>query len=140
MPEDSVGVSDANAAPEQTAVSPNNPCPFLRALVAGDVVDGGTVPLSKLSRTIEAASGERGPRRLRARIAAFVIALFANGLSPSRVWRSLRSGADLDQLRNGPLDKHGGGSRILDAEAHVHEDQINRLADFSSDWPNPDGG
>ena len=43
-------------------------------------------------------------------------------------------------MRNGPLDKHGGGSRILDAEAHVHEDEIDRLAHFSSDWPDPAGG
>jgi RoxA-like, cytochrome c-like len=140
MQEDSGGVSDAHALPEQIPVSPNNPCPFLRALVAGGFVDGGSVPLSKLSGTIEAASGERGLRRIMARSAAFGIALVANGLSPSRLWSSLRSGAVLDHLRNGPLDKHGGGSRILDAEAHVHEDQINRLADFSSDWPNPAGG
>src|SRR5262249_50302442 len=62
------------------------------------------------------------------------------GLSPSRLLRSLWSGAQLDHLRNGPLDKHGGGSRILDAEAHVHDDEIERLAHFSSDWPNPPGG
>jgi hypothetical protein len=140
MQEDSGGVSDAHALPEQIPVSPNNPCPFLRALVAGGFVDGGSVPLSKLSGTIEAASGERGLRRIMARSAAFGIALVANGFSPSRLWSSLWSGAVLDHLRNGPLDKHGGGSRILDAEAHVHEDQINRLADFSSDWPNPAGG
>ena len=42
--------------PKQVPVSPDNPCPFLRALVACGFVDGGTVPLSKLSRTIEAAT------------------------------------------------------------------------------------
>jgi hypothetical protein len=41
-------------------VSPNNPCPFLRALVAAGFIDGHVVPLSKLSKTIEAASGEKG--------------------------------------------------------------------------------
>jgi hypothetical protein len=136
MQEHSVGVSDAHAAHKQVPVSPNNPCPFLRGLVAGGFVDGGNVPLPKLSRTIEAASGERGPRRIGARIAAFVIALFANG----QPLRSLWSGAKLDHLRDGPLDKHGGGSRILDAEAQVNGAEIDRLAEFSSDWSNPTGG
>ena len=46
----------------------------------------------------------------------------------------------LDELRNGPLDKHGAGSRILGVDAHVHEDQIDRLASFGQDYPNSDGG
>ena len=33
----------------QIAVSPNNPCPFLRALVANGYVGGHVVPLSKLA-------------------------------------------------------------------------------------------
>ncbi len=41
----------------------------------------------------------------------------ANGLGPLRVLKSATSGAELDELRNGPLDKHGGGSRILDVDA-----------------------
>jgi hypothetical protein len=128
------------ALPEQAPVSKDNPCPFLRALVAGGYLDGHTVPLSMVGRTIEAASGERGLKKPLVRIQTFLVALIANGLSPARLWRSLRTGAELDHLRNGPLDKHGGGSRILDAEAHVHDDQLDRLVDFSSDFPNPDGG
>ena len=50
------------------------------------------------------------------------------------------SGAVLDELRNGPLDKHGAGSRILDVDAHVHEDEIDRLATFGKDRPDPAGG
>ncbi len=68
------------------------------------------------------------------------MALIANGLSPLRLLRSLVSGAELDHLRNGPLDKHGGGSRILDVEADVHEDEIARLERFGSDRPLPGGG
>ncbi len=34
-------------------VSPNNPCPFLRALVAAGFVDGHVVPLAKLSKTVD---------------------------------------------------------------------------------------
>jgi hypothetical protein len=120
------------------AVSPDNPCPFLRALVAEGFVDGHIVPLGKLSQTIAVASGETGLNKTKARIEAWLIAFGANGLK--HLWRSLWSGAELDALRNGPLDKHGVGSRILDATAHVHEDEIDRLAKFGKDRPDPNGG
>jgi hypothetical protein len=121
-------------------VSPNNPCPFLRALVAEGFVDGHIVPLSTLSSTIGAASGEKGLSKIRARIEIYLVALVANGLSPFRLIKSWWSGAELDALRNGPLDKHGVGSRILDAHAHVHEDQIARLAEFGQECNDPSGG
>jgi hypothetical protein len=116
-------------------VSPNNPCPFLRALVAEGFVDGHRVPLSTLSRKIEAASGEKGLNGIKARVSAYGIALFANG-NPLRSWWS---GARLDALRDGPLDKHGAGSRILDASAHVHEDELTRLATFGKERTAADG-
>lgn len=138
MQEDGGRVGDA--LPGQVPVSKDNPCPFLRALVAGGYVDGHIVPLPTISKTIEAASGERGLNKRLVRGETFLVALIANGLSPARLWRSLRSGTEFDRLRNGPLDKFGGGSRILDAEAHVHDDQLDRLDDFSGDFQNPDGG
>ena len=70
----------------------------------------------------------------------YPVALVANGLNPLRLLKSWWSGAQLDALRNGPLDKHGVGSRILDATAEVHESEIARLAEFGSDWPDPCGG
>jgi hypothetical protein len=124
----------------QIAVSPNNPCPFLRALVAGGYVGGHTVPLSRLSETIAAASGEHGLEEKKVGMETYMVALGANGLNPFRLLKSATSGADLDELRNGPLDKHGAGSRILDQTAHVHEDEIERLATFGKDRPMPDGG
>ena len=132
------GSSDAPSA--SIAVSPNNPCPFLRALVAEGFVDGHTVPLSTLSRTIEAASGERGLNKRLAGLKTYPVALIANGLSPLRLLRSWWSGAQLDELRNGPLDKHGSGSRILDATAHIDEAELARLAEFGKDRPDPAGG
>jgi hypothetical protein len=124
----------------QIVVSPNNPCPFLRALVTGGYVGGHTVPLSKLSETIAAASGEHGLEEKKVGMKTYMVALGANGLNPLRLLKSATSGADLDELRNGPLDKHGAGSRILDQTAHVHEDEIERLGSFGKDRPNPDGG
>jgi hypothetical protein len=105
----------------QTGVSPNNPCPFLRAVVAAGFVDGHVVPLSKLSKTVEAASGETGLQKRLAGLKTYLVALVANGLNPLRLLRSWWSGAQLDALRDGPLDKHGSGSRILDATAGARD-------------------
>ena len=137
-PPDTTALGTALAG--QLPVSPNNPCPFLRALVANGYVGGHIVPLPKLDETIGLASGKTGSAQNKVRIAAWLIAVIANGFGPARIYRSATSGAELDELRNGPLDKHGGGSRILDAHARVHEDQIERLARFGKDCKDPAGG
>jgi len=121
-------------------VSPNNPCPFLRALVAGNYVGGHIVPLPELTTTIDRATGKHGLSALSAGAKIFLVAQIANGIGPLSQLRSLTQGAILDELRNGPLDKHGAGSRILDEHAVVHEDEITRLAGFGQDYANPDGG
>ncbi|WP_338829023.1 hypothetical protein [Bradyrhizobium sp. 27S5] len=125
------------AAPQ---VSPNNPCPFLRALVAGNYVGGHVVPLPELTGTIGRATGKTGLAGADAKAKIFMVAQMANGIGPFSQLRSLTQGAILDELRNGPLDKHGAGSRILDQHAVVHDDEIARLATFGKDYPNPDGG
>ncbi|WP_426440576.1 hypothetical protein [Bradyrhizobium genosp. P] len=121
-------------------VSPDNPCPFLRALVAGDYVGGHIVPLPDLTKTIGRATGKTGLPALITDMKIFMVAQMANGIGPFSQLRSLTKGAILDELRNGPLDKHGAGSRILDQRDVVHEDEIARLATFGKDYPNPDGG
>ena len=122
------------------AVSPNNPCPFLRALVAEGLVDGHVVPLPMLAETIMAASGETGLKKKLVGLKTIPVALIANGLGPVRLLRNWWSGAVLDHLRNGPLDKHGAGSRILDCTAHVQEAEIERLAGFGKECQDPAGG
>src|SRR5262249_58640086 len=117
-----------NTSGQPIAVSPNNPCPFLRAVVSEGYVGGHNVPLATLARTVQAASGKIGLQRVSVGIKTRLVAVIANGLSPFRLLRSWWSGATLDELRNGPLDKHGVGSRILDAEAHVHPEEIQRPA------------
>jgi len=124
-----------DAAPA-AAVSPNNPCPFLRALVANGYVGGHIVPLSTIAETIDLASGEVGASKIKVWLETYGVALMANG----NPLKSFISGAVLDELRNGPLDKQGAGSRILDVEAHVHEDEITRLATFGKDRPDGAGG
>lgn len=124
----------------QFPVSPNNPCPFLRALVANGYVGGHVVPLPQLAEMIGLASRKTGFAKKKVHIETWMVAVIANGLGPARVFKSATSGAVLDELRNGPLDKHGGGSRILDADAKVHEEQIERLASFGKDCKDPAGG
>jgi hypothetical protein len=124
-----------DAAPA-AAVSPNNPCPFLRALVANGYVGGHVVPLSKIAETIALASGEVNVSKIKVWMETFGVAQMANG----NPLKSFIFGAVLDELRDGPLDKHGAGSRILDVEAHVHEDEITRLASFGKDRPDGAGG
>ena len=126
--------------PNQHDVSPDNPCPFLRALVANGYVGGHIVPLPKLSGTIELASGEAGLEGTLVKVKTYMVALIANGLNPLRQLKSATEGAVLDELRNGPLDKHGGGSRILGVDAQVHLDEIDRLATFGKQCNDPSGG
>lgn len=140
MQNDGAGSPAGVAGVPLIPVSPNNPCPFLRGLVANGYVDGHIVPLPKLTATIEAATGEKGLKEGLAGIEIYLVALVANGLSPLRLLRSWWSGPILDELRNGPLDKHGVGSRILNADGEVDESQITRLAEFGSDYAVPWGG
>ena len=134
MPDDSNSAAPAGQIP----VSPDNPCPFLRALVANGYVGGHIVPIPELCRRIEAASGEHGVKETVVGIKTYLVAVGANGLG--HLIKSATSGAVLDELRNGPLDKHGAGSRILDVSGHVLEDQIDRLASFGKDRRDPSGG
>ena len=133
-------MTDANtgsapgAAP--IAVSPDNPCPFLRALVANGYVGGHIVPLPTIAGTIELASGEVGAGKISVWLKTFGVAQMANG----NPLKSFIAGAVLDELRNGPLDKHGAGSRILNVEALVQEDEITRLATYGKDRPDGAGG
>ncbi|WP_291869065.1 di-heme-cytochrome C peroxidase [Bradyrhizobium sp.] len=140
MQDDSISRVASGAAAPGPEVSPNNPCPFLRAVVSEGFVGGHIVPVSEVCRTVEAASGKTGLQKKLVGMKTYPVALIANGLGPLRLLRSWWSGAELDALRNGPLDKHGVGSRILDANAKVHESEIARFAEFGKDRPDPCGG
>lgn len=140
MQDDSINKVASGVSAPGPEVSPNSPCPFLRAVVSEGFVGGHIVPISELCRTVEAASGRTGLQKRLVGLKTYPVALIANGLNPLRLLRSWWSGAELDALRNGPLDKHGVGSRILDATAKVHESEIARLAEFGKDWPDPCGG
>ena len=71
----------------QIAVSPNNPCPFLRALVANGYVGGHVVPLSKLAETIELASGEQGLKETMVGLETKMVAMVANARAATELAR-----------------------------------------------------
>jgi hypothetical protein len=135
MTDNSTG-SPGAAPAGQIPVSPDNPCPFLRGLVANGYVGGHDVPLTKIAETIDLASGEHGAGAVKVWIETYGVASIANG----NPLKSMISGAVLDQLRGGPLDKLGAGSRILNVDAQVQEDEITRLASFGQDCKDPSGG
>ena len=119
--------------PDQPAqVSPNNPCPFLRALVAEGLLADDVEPLDKVAATIVdvARSGEGKPELPSKVIVG--IALIANGFGPSAMLAAKRHGLRLNTLRGGPLDKRGAGSGILDSLGVVNEKDLARLKEFSS--------
>jgi hypothetical protein len=125
-------------APPQLDVSPGNPCPFLRALVAGGWLNDEVEPLGKLRDTIVRASGRPLPGAVIVAIAAI-----ANGLTPApllRNARNARKGLRLSTLRGGPLDKRGSGSRLIDAKGQFQAPELKRLASFASPKPLPQGG
>lgn len=131
--------SKAALAAEGAPVSPNNPCPFLRSLVGQGLLADGLQPVGRVAATVAkvAATGDGSPRVPAA--AVYGIALVALGLAP---WTALRTGVQgirLDRLRDGPLDKHGVGSGILDAKGRVVAAELARLDEFASDHTGPDG-
>ena len=116
----------------QHKVSPNNPCPFLRMLVAQGLLDDRGATIGDATEAIErvAATGEGSPQL--PGIAIRLIALLANGLGPGALLGNGLDGVKLDKLRNGPLDKQSAGSRILDARARVRPAELDRLKEFAS--------
>jgi hypothetical protein len=117
----------------QHPVSPGNPCPFLRALVASGMLADGSEPISRIVSTIAdvAKKGEGAPTVPPAAI--YGIAMVANGLNPLTVLHSNLQGVQLNALRNGPLDKKGVGSGILNAMGEVDSKELARLGEFASE-------
>jgi hypothetical protein len=120
-------------------VSPNNPCPFLRALVSAGMLPDDVASLGEITEVITrvAKTGDGHPNLPGAAIRA--IAAAANGLNPLQVVRNAKDGVQLNAFRNGPLDKKGVGSGILDAEANVVKAELDRLDEFASDHVSASG-
>ncbi len=132
-------MTQATQTPKVNRVSPDNPCPFLRALVSQGQLPNGDVSLGEVARVVvEVAAAGDSEEKLPA-AAVVAIALAANGLSPLQLARNALGGVTLNELRNGPLDKKGAGSRILNAQAKVNPAELARLDEFASDKLDADG-
>jgi hypothetical protein len=112
-------------------VSANNPCPFLRALVASGQLADDSEPLGRVAEVIVqvARHGEGQPALPKAAILG--IAAIANGVGPLAVLRARQRGLRLNALRDGPLDKHGVGSGILNSHGVVDKKQLARLGSYA---------
>ena len=116
----------------QHPVSSGNPCPFLRALVAsGQLPDGQVAVGTVVSTVVEAAAKGEGAPQIPT-LAARAIAVSANGVDPIALFRASTQGVRLDKLRNGPFDKRGVGSRIIDAMGNIDLKELARLKSFAS--------
>ncbi|MEM7325877.1 MAG: hypothetical protein AAF531_22515 [Actinomycetota bacterium] len=115
-----------------------NPCPFLRALVEHGSIESDPEPIGRVGATCDRAFGEPSKKRTRT-ILISLIALVGNGFSPVQLIRNSRTGLAHSRLRNGPLDKRGAGTRILDATGTVDLIELDRFASFASDYQSHDG-
>jgi hypothetical protein len=126
-------------ADEPRAVSGNNPCPFLRALVSAGMLADDREPLDNVAAVIvrTARAGDGAPELPAAAIVG--IGLVANGIGPMALLGTKMHGLRLNALRGGPLDKKGAGSRILDARGAVDTKELTRLRGFATKKVNTDG-
>lgn len=120
------------ATAQGASALPGNPCPFLRALVEMGELSNVHDPLAHVSRVVSRAFPGAGTQ-LPVQGATFLIAWVGNGLWPDQMWRNFWGGVRPGELRDGPLDKHGVGSGILDAQGAVNFAELDRLDEFAVD-------
>jgi hypothetical protein len=120
-------------------VSANNPCPFLRALVATGRLADDREPLVKVAAVVAATARAGDGRPVLPRTAIFAIASVANGLGLLSLADAQWHGLQLNALRGGPLDKKGVGSGILDARGAVDAKELLRLQGFAKEKSTADG-
>jgi hypothetical protein len=124
---------------KQHAVSANNPCPFLRALVASGKLADDREPLAKVAAVVATTARAGEGRPVLPQVAIFAIASLANGWSPVSLAGTAWRGLQLNALRGGPLDKKGVGSRILTPRGTVDAKQVSRLRGYATKKRKADG-
>jgi hypothetical protein len=114
-------------------VSPGNPCPFLRALVAMGKLSDEREPLDKVATVVAATARAGDGHPVLPRAAIYAIGAVANGFGPRSLIDTQWQGLQLNALRGGPLDKKGVGSGLLNARGTVDTKQVLRLRGFAKE-------
>jgi hypothetical protein len=121
------------------AVSANNPCPFLRALVSSGKLADDREPLAKVAAVVAATAHAGDGRPELPRAAIYAIASVANGWGPISLADTQWHGLQLNALRGGPLDKKGVGSGILNARGVIDAKEMSRFRGFANQKLSLDG-
>jgi hypothetical protein len=112
------------------------PCPVQRALAkAGHI--GENVPLLPFADLAVAAFAAHGALAAQLKVALSAIGAMANGAGS--IPRNVASGFRPHELRDGPLDKHGGGTRILSQAGEFDPAEMERFESFGRAYPKADG-
>lgn len=136
QPKAATSAADSHV-PTQIDVSPNNPCPFLRGLVAQGLLPNDQASLQQVADAIHHIQAGQDPDA-QGNVTPLptsmikLIAGTANGFSPSQVVSNVKHGVELSHLRGGPFDKRGAGSRILSQAGAYDAAELARLATFAS--------
>ena len=113
--------------------SAGNLCLFLRALAELGAIDPEAEPVGQVSETVARAFGDSVNQTVLA-AEVYPVALTANGLSPKQLLDTKLHGFVANELRDGPFDKHGSGSRVLDKRGQVDFAEIDRVDAFAEDF------
>jgi len=114
-------------------VSANNPCPFLRGLVAEGTLSDDIEPCARIAEAVVKKS-ERGAGAPKlGKFVIYLIALISNGLNPLTIIRTKFKGVRLNELRSGPLYKKGCDSGVIDQHGKVSAQELERLNGFASE-------
>lgn len=122
---------------KQIDVSSSNPCPFLRGLVAQGLLPNDKASPQQIADAIhQIQAGQdpdaKGQIKKLPTAAIKLIADTANGFAPHQVLSNVKNGTELSQLRGGPFDKQGVGSRILSQTGQFDTAEFERLTTFAS--------
>jgi len=112
------------------------PCPVQRAFArAGHI--GEQVPVGEFADLVVKAMGATGFAAGRLRRALYTVGAVANGLRSTV--RNLRQGFRPHELRGGPFDKKGGGSRLYSQSGEFDPAELVRFETFAKPYPTADG-
>lgn len=112
------------------------PCPFHRALARTGHI-GENVALGPFGALFAKAMGAVGLAARAHQLAIRFVGAIGNGVDS--IARNHRWGFRPHELRGGPLDKRGGGTRILSQAGHFDTAEFERFESFGKPYPKSDG-